>query len=89
MTDDPVYAVELTARAVRDLNRLEQAQPAIFEKLTAKIRSLSSDPKAGKPLVGPLKGKWSLRVGDYRIIYEPGKKTIVVLTINHRREVYK
>lgn len=89
MSVHPVHGVELTARAVRDLNRLERAQPAVFRKVVAKIQSLSTDPRAGKPLVGPLKGKWSLRVGDYRIIYEPAKTRILVLTINHREEVYK
>ncbi|MBI4810260.1 MAG: type II toxin-antitoxin system RelE/ParE family toxin [Ignavibacteriales bacterium] len=36
-----------------------------------------------------MKGKCSLRVGNYRIIYEFTKNTIYILTINHRRGVYK
>jgi mRNA interferase RelE/StbE len=81
--------VELTKRATRDLDSLRRAQPMIFEKVVAKIRTLAEDPKAGKPLVGPLKGTWSLRVGDYRILYEVGKAKVIVLTVNHRRGVYK
>jgi mRNA-degrading endonuclease RelE of RelBE toxin-antitoxin system len=81
--------VELTHRAAKDLDRLHRAQPALFGKVVAKIQSLTRDPRVGKPLVGPLKGKWSLRVGDYRFMYEVGKARIVVLTVNHRREVYK
>ena len=81
--------VALTKRAVKDLNNLEHDQPEIFRKIVAKIDSLGEDPRVGKPLVGPLKGKWSLRIGNYRIIYEIGKATIVVLTVSHRREVYK
>lgn len=81
--------VELTKRAGKDLDSLNRAQPKLFEKVVAKIRSLRDDPKAGKSLVGPLKGKWSLRVGEYRIIYEIGKTVIIVLTVNHRREVYR
>jgi len=84
-----VYEVELTKRAGKDLDSLNRAQPELFEKVVAKIRSLRDDSKAGKPLVGPLKGKWSLRVGEYRIIYEIGKAVIIVLTVNHRREVYR
>lgn len=81
--------LELTKRAVRDLDTLEHAQPKLFRRAMAKIKLLSDEPKLGKPLIGPLRGKWSLRVGDYRIIYEFDRNTIVVLTINHRREVYK
>ena len=81
--------VELTKRAARDLDSLRRAQPVIFEKVVAKIRTLAEDPKAGKPLVGPLKGTWSLRVGDYRILYEVGKAKVIILTVNHRRGVYK
>ena len=55
----------------------------------AKIQSLSSDPAAGKPLVGPLKGIWSLRVGEYRILYKFDDSSVTILTINHRKEVYR
>ena len=81
--------VELTKRAVRDLEGLERSQPNIFKKVVAKIRSLGENPKAGKPLVGPLKGIWSIRVGNYSILFERMKTTIVILTVNQRREVYK
>ena len=81
--------VELTQRATKDLDRLQRGQPALFQKVAANIRSLAEIPRSGKPLVGPLKGIWSLRVGDYRIIYQIGKHTVVVLTVNHRRQVYR
>jgi len=81
--------IELTRRAVKDLDALGRAQRNYFDRILTKIQSLSDDPSAGKQLIGPMKGKWSLRVGNYRIIYELRKSTIYVLTINHRREVYK
>lgn len=81
--------VELTKHAVKDLDGLKRSQPLVLEKIVAKIQSLSEDPKAGKQLVGPLKGIWSLRVGDYRILFRRTKNAVVVLTVNHRREVYK
>ncbi|MBI4418808.1 MAG: type II toxin-antitoxin system RelE/ParE family toxin, partial [Ignavibacteriales bacterium] len=42
-----------------------------------------------KPLVGPLKGIWSVRVGEYRVLYEFDEMTVIVLTVNHRREAYR
>jgi mRNA interferase RelE/StbE len=81
--------IELTKRAVEDLDALGRSQPQLYGKLIAKIGTLGNDPALGKPLVGPLKGLRSLRVGDYRIVYEKGKDGVVVLTVNHRREVYR
>jgi mRNA interferase RelE/StbE len=81
--------IEFTKEAVRDLDALERSQPKYFNRVLSKIQSLVDDPLSGKQLVGPLNGKWSLRVGDYRIIYEIVTTTIYILTINHRREVYK
>ena len=82
-----IRSVELTKRAARDLDGLAKA--GILPKILAKIETLSREPAAGKPLVGPLKGIWSLRVGEYRILYEIDKKKVIVLTVNHRREAYR
>ena len=82
-------SVELTKRAVRDLDGLTRGRSAIAARILAKIQSLSDEPSTGKPLVGPLKGIWSLRVGEYRILYEFDKKRVIILTVNHRKEAYR
>ncbi len=89
--------VELTRRAVKDLERLERDQPGLYGKVISSISSLADDPYAGKPLVGPLKGMRSVRVGAMRVVYEvvprlrsgQGGKRVIVLTVNHRGEVYR
>jgi len=43
----------------------------------------------GEPLRRTFKGYWKLRVGDYRVIYKITGKTILVLRIGHRRNVYE
>ena len=45
----------------------------------------------GKPLKHQLSGYWSLRVGDYRIIYKilPDKTIVIITAIDHRRGVYE
>jgi mRNA interferase RelE/StbE len=47
-------------------------------------------PPAAKQLVGGA-GEWRVRTGDYRIAYEIDDDVLVVLvlTIGHRREVYR
>jgi len=54
-----------------------------------KLRELETDPeKIGKPL--KYSDFWSLRVGDYRAIYEINrdKDQAIVLFIGHRKKVY-
>ena len=51
-----------------------------------------ADPRTvGKALTGPLGTLWRYRVGDFRLICEiqDGAARILVLRIEHRREVYR
>ena len=63
------YAIEFTGSAARELRR---AHAVARRRLTSRIDALAADPRPRgvKPLKGPLKGLWRVRVGDYRIIYE-------------------
>lgn len=52
-------------------------------------KKLLIDPiKFGKPLRYNLKGCRSLRIGDYRVIYQIIRKNIHILVIQHRRSCY-
>ena len=45
-------------------------------------RKLTTDPLAfGKPLTGPLRGYWRLRVDVYRVIYRIEQQRLVVLVV--------
>jgi mRNA interferase RelE/StbE len=44
--------------------------------------------KYGKPLRQSLKGCWTLRVGDYRVIYKIAAATVYVVAIMHRSKGY-
>jgi len=69
--------------------------PRIAAKARARIRraieerAAAAPARYGKPLRFTLKGLWSLRVGDYRIIYAIQGDEVWVLNIGHRREVYQ
>lgn len=57
---------------------------------TAIGNRLVSEPESyGKPLRHSLQSLWSLRVGDYRVIYRIQGDEVVILKIGHRRDVYK
>jgi mRNA-degrading endonuclease RelE of RelBE toxin-antitoxin system len=55
------------------------------------LRSLSSDPFAGVPLLGELDGLWRIKVRRFRIIYELDRRArlVRIFAIGHRREVYE
>jgi len=61
------------------------------KKADLAIRNLETDLYAGKPLRGDLAGKWSLRTGDYRIIYTiiENEQKIILCDVEHRKKVYK
>ncbi len=82
------YRVEFRPAALRELRRLDRSvQPRIQGAITL----LAQDPRP--PASRPLRGRegYRLRVGDYRIIYiiNDGVLLVVVVTIGHRREVYR
>jgi len=53
--------------------------------------SLESNPRLGKPLRGALTGKWSLRAGNYRLIYVIDEKenSVILYSIRHRKGAYR
>ena len=81
----------LAPRAARELEALPE--PA-RRRLLAALRDLQRAPPSGKPLKGPLEGRRSLRVGEYRIIYRiaaarEAARRIEVLKVGHRAGIYR
>lgn len=86
-----MYRIEFTKPAKKEYIYLYKTAKVLFERIRKALGSLAENPIQGKPLRLTLKGKWSYRVGMYRIIYSIEKKilTVYILDIGHRREVYK
>lgn len=80
------FTVLLHPKAAKVLEKIEKS---IRVRITEKLRELRDDPeKVGKPL--KYSDFWSLKVGDYRAIYEINrdKNQVVILFIGHRKKVY-
>ncbi|WP_257210517.1 type II toxin-antitoxin system RelE family toxin [Actinomyces ruminis] len=63
-------------------------------RLVGKLREIQrvDDPRDFlKPMTGPLKGQFRLRVGDYRVIIDVQDERCVILAIDvgHRSTVYR
>ena len=86
-----MHSVELTPTAEDVYEWLHKRDAKLFERVRTILMSLGGDPVQGKPLKGELKGRFSFRLGAYRIIYRIVKagKRVVILDIAHRRDVYR
>ena len=71
-----------------DLLRLD-ARVRLRVLLALEERVSAQPTMHGKPLRGTLKGLWSMRVGDHRIIYTVTDDEVWVLKIGHRKEAYR
>ena len=84
------YKVEFTLQAEEDLSRLDKT---IAQNIAHKIDWLSQNIEniIPAPLKGKFKGKYKLRIGDWRIVYsfENLTQLITVYAVRHRSEVYK
>ncbi len=82
-----MYKVKVTFRVKKELRLISlQHQKAILEV----FEDLQSDPFLGKPLTRGLTGKFSYRIGMYRIIYKVVKKDrlVLIITAGHRSVVF-
>ncbi|MDP2940065.1 MAG: type II toxin-antitoxin system RelE/ParE family toxin [Candidatus Omnitrophota bacterium] len=86
-----MYKIILLSEAKKFYKRLFISNRKLFNRIDNALESLKANPFLGKPLKDKLKGRYSLRVGVYRIIYSVEKQeaTIYVLDIGHRREIYR
>lgn len=82
------YNLEFKKGAERELRAISAPD---LRRVTQRIRALAETPRpTGAQL---LKGEgryWRVRQGDYRIVYDvdDDRRTITILKIGHRREVY-
>jgi len=80
--------IKLTGRAKKELKSISITHLLALKQI---LNELKEDPYLGKPLTRELTGRYSYRVGVYRIIYKVNKKDkiISILTAGHRATVYR
>jgi mRNA interferase RelE/StbE len=57
--------------------------------LEAIKESLTKDVYSGKPLKGKYEGLYSLRIGDYRVIYKIVSDGVLILAVGDRKDIYR
>ncbi|MBI9083194.1 MAG: type II toxin-antitoxin system RelE/ParE family toxin [Desulfobacterales bacterium] len=86
------WTVSISDIAERQLRKLDRpVQKRILDWLDERIEGGKNPRHFGEPLRGDHAGLWRYRVGDYRILCEIRDREVLVLvlTIGHRRQVYK
>jgi mRNA interferase RelE/StbE len=85
------FNIVIESSALKELKKLKKGVPQIFSRLIKSIDALANDPFEGKPLHGNKKGCYSLREGDYRVIYEVhlDDKVVHIIAVGHRKNIYR
>ena len=88
----PAWRIEFDRAAVRDLRKLGvDAERRVLRYLRERIAGSDDPRRLGHALTGDRKGLWRYRVDDYRIVaaIEDERFVVLVVTVGHRREVYR
>jgi len=82
-----MYKLVYTKEALDNINKLSLKKK---RQIKSALTRISVNPELGKRLLHDLKGLYSFRSGDYRIIYRIFRReiTVLVLTGGHRKDVY-
>ena len=83
------YEVRLVRSAQKDIKSIDRQ---IALRIQKKIQFFldSQDPLSfAEPLTKPSDAQYRWRVGNYRALFDVDQATIIILRVQHRREVYK
>jgi mRNA interferase RelE/StbE len=80
------FAILLHPKAAKELERLEED---LRTRIKERLRELKNNPESIGKALKP-SDFWSLRIGDYRAIFEidRAKNQVIVLLIGHRKKIY-
>lgn len=84
-----MWALTYKKPAVRAIGKLA---PPVKKRMGAKLDWFASQPdplKFAKALTQPADASYRFRVGDYRVLFDLEGDQIVVLLVQHRRDVYR
>lgn len=84
-----MYSYEFKPQAVQDIKKLPKVtQRRIIKKLDF-YTSCKNPLSFADKLIHFEIGSYRFRIGDYRVIFDVEDDRIIILTLGHRKEVYK
>lgn len=83
------YEYVITKNAAKDIAKLS---PAVKKRIKTKLLFYISqkDPLAqAKTLTNNRYGNYRWRIGDYRVVFDVDNNKLVILQVQHRKEIYR
>ena len=88
MTNNPRYSLKIKRSAEKDMDRLSAA---VFDRVAETILQLEAEPRphGSRKLRGT--EEYRVRVGTYRVLYtvDDETRTIEIVAVGHRRDIYR
>ena len=83
------YKVLFTKEAYKDIEKIDITVKRQLYKKILYFKELDDIKVVAKKLHNHEVGEYRLRVGNFRIIFDLDKHTMVILRVQHRKDVYK
>ncbi len=83
------YTLQFKPAALRQFEKLPRDAQ---KRIAARIAGLKENPfPAGCKKLSGIPDAWRIRAGDYRVVYQVRREIllVLVLTVGHRRDVYR
>ncbi len=82
-----MYRIIFTSRALKDLEAMDKDTQ---NRIAKKLKEYAENPfKYARKLISPQIGTYRFKIGEYRVIFDIEKETIIILRIGHRKNIYK
>lgn len=84
------WQINFLPSAAKEFQKLDKTVASRILNYLKEVAKLDDPTQRGKALTGNLSGYWRYRIGDYRVItqIQNGEMTILVVKVNHRRQIY-
>ncbi len=84
-----VHTLEFSVLTIKNLRKLpKKVRERIINKLDFFVAS-ETPLLFARPLINSEIGQYRFRIGYYRVIFDIQGEKIIVLTLGHRRDIYK
>ncbi len=86
------WRIEYSDTALQQLRKLDPPTARrILDYFDERVAPLAHPRQLGKALSRPFEGLWRYRIGDCRAIcaFQDERRTVVVLRIGHRKDIYR
>ena len=84
-----IYKIKITEQAYKNYVKINEPYKSSIRDSIDKLGDLGLNDSNIKPLSGEFKGYYRKRLGSYRIVFNIVNDTITIISIAHRKEVYK